>query len=304
MILSTLFDQINSAYRGSDDNAPSSGTPDYTLWLNTTNRKIAEWASDAKNVWQSLFKYEKPNEPGTVATTGTTTLTGTNTYFTDYAVGDTITVSGETVRTIDTITSDTVLTVTVAFSNTASAKTFTHASIIATSVQSYSLHRNFNNPSDKAFVALTDQNIEYMIGKPQERSRFLNEVYISDLNPQVLTFYTDISATSSANLIGGTLKVPGYYVPDDLTTAADIIPVDDPYWLVYAVASELAFNDLTYEDKAVDLNAKANNLYSGMISQNRRGSNNSPRIARTNVNRIPGTRNENTASSDAWWASA
>jgi len=293
MILSTLFNQINSAYRGSDDDAPAAGTTDWTLWLNTTNRKISEWAGDAKNAWQSNFKFEKPNEPGTVATTGTTTLTGTSTYFTDYAVGDTILVSGETVRTIATITSNTVLTVTVAFSNTASGKTFTHASIIATGVQSYNLHRNFMNPSDAAIVSLTDQDITYLIGKPQERDRYENETYISGMNPQSITFYDDILSTS--NLIGGTLKVPGYYAPDDLTTTTDVIPVDDPYWLVYAVASELAFNDITYEDKAIDLNSKANNLYSGMISNNRRGSNNYPRQARTNVNRIPGTRNEGTA---------
>jgi len=63
---------------------------------------------------------------GTVATNGSTTLTGTNTFFTDtFKVGDTITVSGETIRTIDTIASDTSLTVTVAFSTTASGLSYT-----------------------------------------------------------------------------------------------------------------------------------------------------------------------------------
>jgi len=64
--------------------------------------------------------------PGTGATTGTTTLTGTGTKFlTDFQVGDTITVNGETVRTVASVTSDTVLDVTVAFTNTASGKTYT-----------------------------------------------------------------------------------------------------------------------------------------------------------------------------------
>jgi hypothetical protein len=63
---------------------------------------------------------------GTVATNGTTTLTGTATQFTNtFKVGDTITVTGETVRTIATIASDTSLTVTVAFSTTASALSYT-----------------------------------------------------------------------------------------------------------------------------------------------------------------------------------
>jgi len=63
---------------------------------------------------------------GTVATNGTITLTGTFTQFTNtFKVGDTITVSGETVRTIATIASDTSLTVTVAFSTTASGLAYT-----------------------------------------------------------------------------------------------------------------------------------------------------------------------------------
>lgn len=285
MILSDLFVQINSAYRGSDDDVPTSGTPDYTLWLATTNRKIAEWAKDSKITWQSNFSYSSPNEPGTVSTTATTTLTGSGTYFTDFNVGDTITVSGETARTIATITSDTSLTVTVAFSNTASAKTFTRTTIIKTGVQSYSVHRNLLTPSDDIIIETTNGNIKYLLGKPQERSRYNNEVYLSSRDPQTLTFYDDLPTS----IIGGILRVPGYYIPNDMVNSTDIIPVDDPYWLVYAVASELAFNDLTYSDKSVDLNAKAGNLYSMMVANNRRGTSDYPRVARTNVSRIPGT---------------
>lgn len=299
MIVQEFFEQVNISFRGTDDDVPAAGSADSLMWYRTMNRKINEWATDAKNIWQSNFHYEKPNEPGTVATTATTTLTGTSTYFTDYQIGDTITVSGETVRTIATIVSDTSLTVTVAFSNTGSAKTFTHKTIIVTGVQSYSVHRNLLNPSDVAIVTTTTQDIHYMIGKPQERSRFLNEVYLSGRQPQLLTFYDTISATSNSQLIGATLKLPGYFVPNDLTALTDIIPVDDEYWLVYAVAGELAFNDITYSDKAPDLNAKANNLYSGMVVANRKGTNNYPRQARTNVNRIPGTRSD--MGSDSNW---
>ncbi len=63
---------------------------------------------------------------GTGATTATITLTGTGTKFlSTLQIGDTIIVSGETVRTIATISSDTVLTVTVAFTNTASGLSYT-----------------------------------------------------------------------------------------------------------------------------------------------------------------------------------
>ncbi len=63
---------------------------------------------------------------GTVATNATVTLTGTSTQFLNtFKIGDTITVSGETVRTIATIPSDTSLTATVAFSTTASGLSYT-----------------------------------------------------------------------------------------------------------------------------------------------------------------------------------
>jgi hypothetical protein len=76
--------------------------------------------------------------PGTVSTTGSsTTLIGVKTQFTNtFKVGDTLTVAGETVRTISTITSDTVLDTTVAFSTTPrSAVAYTLTSGIRFSVK-------------------------------------------------------------------------------------------------------------------------------------------------------------------------
>jgi hypothetical protein len=61
---------------------------------------------------------------GTVTTAGTTALVGVNSNFTDYIVGDTITVDGETIRTIATITDDTHLTVGVAFATSESELTY------------------------------------------------------------------------------------------------------------------------------------------------------------------------------------
>lgn len=62
---------------------------------------------------------------GTVTTNGTTSLVGTMSNFLDYSVGDTITVYGETVRSIATITDDEHLTVDVAFSTTDSSLPYT-----------------------------------------------------------------------------------------------------------------------------------------------------------------------------------
>lgn len=289
MKLDKFFEQVNNTYRGSDDEVPTTGTIDHDLWINTTNRKVSEWAKDPKNNWKSLFSIEAPNELGTVATTGTTTLTGTGTYFTDYQVGDKITVAGETERTIDTITSDTVLTVTVAFANTASSLKYTHKTIIKSGVQTYNLHRQFYQPSDGVF-AVSTQDYEYSFSNPQERDRFTLNTYISGLNPKQITFTDTIASTDV--IVGSQLQVPAYFLPEDLANDTDLIPVDDPYWLVYAVSSELSFNDLTYESKYADLNAKANNLYSMMSIANRNGTNKYPRTIRTSVNRIIGTETE------------
>lgn len=61
-------------------------------------------------------------EIGVVATNGSTTLTGTGTNFlASYKAGDSIYVDGETVRTVSSITNNTTLVVTSAFSTTASS---------------------------------------------------------------------------------------------------------------------------------------------------------------------------------------
>lgn len=63
---------------------------------------------------------------GTVATDGTGTLIGTGTNFTEvFSVGDTLTVDGETIRTIATIPDDETLTVTLAFATTDTGLTYT-----------------------------------------------------------------------------------------------------------------------------------------------------------------------------------
>lgn len=285
MLVSEFLSRVSYALRGNDDVAPTFGDEEAEYWLDTLNRKKDELYQDPRLRFASAFYETAPNEPGTVATTGTTTLTGTGTYFTDYQVGDQILVSGETVRTIATITSDTVLTVTAAFSNTASGKTFTHTSVIASGDQMYSAHRKFLYPSDEIYVTKTDGNREYIdVIKPQERDRNKQEVYLSGMNPQIWTFTSSIASTD--NLVGGTLTTPGYYMPDDVTAATDELPIPDPNWAVMAVASEIAFNDVIYEDKSADLNEKANSLYRAMTMKNRVGTYKNSRKIPTNVYRI------------------
>jgi hypothetical protein len=276
MLVSTWLTRVSYALRGTDDDAPSIGTDEANYWLDTLNRKKDELYEDVSILWRIAYKSTAPNEPGTVATTGTTTLTGTGTNFNDYAVGDKIVVSGETVRTIATITSDMSLTVTVAFSNTASGKSFTRQTIIATGVEDYNLHRKFLAPAERVHVTDTDSHRHfYDVIQPQEKDYTSKQVYISGSEPQILTFTEDTESTEQ--IVGGTLFIPGYYLPDDVSTATDTIPLPDPNWGVMAVAAEIAFNDIVYEDKAEGLNGKANYLYSLMAKKNRRGTHNNPR---------------------------
>ena len=122
---------------------------------------------------------------------------------------------------------------------------------------------------------------EYTVIKPQERYKYRQEAYISGRNPQTVTFTKTIVSTD--DIVGGSLSVPGFYRPIDLTAAADILPFDDPMWGVMATASEIAFSDIIYEDKAADINAKANYLYMQMANTNRTGTFKNGRRIPTNI---------------------
>lgn len=292
MKFSTWITRVNYALRGIDDDAPAVGTEEANYWGDTLNRIKDTLYRDLTKQWRASYKETTPIEAGTVATTGTTTLTGTNTFFTDYQEGDTIVVSGETVRTIDTITSDTVLTVTSAFSNTASGLSFTRAIVIQTGVQSYSLNRSFLGMAEKVYVLQTNGSTRkyYDVIQPQERNTTDQEVFVSDENPEKITFTQEIESTDP--IVGGTLIYPAFFMPADVdySDSNSLIPIPDPNWSVMAVASEVASADIVYEDKTADLNTKANALLSQMSQNNKRGTYGNPRITKTVVTRIPGTR--------------
>ena len=87
---------------------------------------IGNGISTSLTVTDSLKVSQPTIGPGTVTTNGTTALTGIGTKFTNtFKVGDTITVRDETARTIDSISSDTSLTVTSAFSSSQGGLTYT-----------------------------------------------------------------------------------------------------------------------------------------------------------------------------------
>jgi len=157
---------------------------------------------------------------------------------------------------------------------------------IAAGDNTYNLDTDFIRLSDSVFVTVGTNQSEFTTTEPENRAKNSTSVYTSGKNPKVLNFNGQISATSI--YAGGTITVPGYYLPDDMTAFTDTVPVDDPHWLAMAVASEVAFNDTSYEDKAPDLLAKANELYTSMRANNRKGTSTTPKTVQTQLKKIRG----------------
>ena len=215
MLVSTLFDEINQNYRGSDDVAPTEGTTDADSWLIVINQKKDQWATDPFESWSSLFV--ERNLSATV-------------------------VAGD---------------------------------------DTYALDTDFIRVSDRIYVTDTSGNKHhFLVIAPEERD-IKDGVYIVGH-----TLYFNGNTPTGTALAGGTITVPGYYLPDDLTAFSDTVPVDDPHWLAKEVAAQLAFNDVSYEDKAPDIQGQANDLYIKMKQANRDSNALSMRTIPTNVQRI------------------
>lgn len=153
---------------------------------------------------------------------------------------------------------------------------------------------NFIAPADKVYVIDTEgQYHEFNVVKVNERSRYRQEVYFAGRNPEKLFFTKPILADDK--IVGGELRLPGYWMPEDLDPAAEdieeaVVPVDDPNWAVMAVAAQIAFNDITYEEKFDDLDGQASVLWKLMVKQNRRRTRGNPERTAYNVKRIRGVR--------------
>lgn len=213
---------MNYALRGTDDDAPNSGTAEWNYWISLLNIKKNEIFQDPRN-WSHIYE----------------------------------------VRSIGTIS--------------------------ASTAPSFDLDDDFISPSDSVYVVDTSSNRhDFTLIKPEERSTLTQNVFIAGMNPQVLYFANQITATQT--IVSGTLYMPGYWMPSDITANTQTVPLPDPNWGVFAVASEIAFSDITYEDKAETLNAKANNLYMLMTKKNRKGTHKNPRTTPYLVRRIKDTR--------------
>ena len=219
MTLTDAITRLNYILRGTDDDAPASGTDEYTYWLDTLNRKKNELYNDTTNTWRTAYSIE--------------------------SLG----------------------------------------SVTASATPTYDLPTNFLSPASNPYIITTDSNrVDQVLSTPQAQSPNIRTFYIAGINPQTLYCSNEIKATE--NIVGGTLYLPGYYLPDDLVNSTDELAVPDADWLVMATASEIAFNDIVYEDKSADINAKANALYQAMVANNRRAVFNQPNTITYNGYRI------------------
>lgn len=137
--------------------------------------------------------------------------------------------------------------------------------VTTTPTYTYNLATDLYLPSDYAKIVKTDGSIvEYPIVKAQQRNVETQSLYIHGSNPKKITF----AQTVDTGLEGATLYVPGYYIPDDISLSTDVVAVDDPNWLVYITASELARNDAAKEDQFASLVGMANEIYRKMSDAN------------------------------------
>lgn len=67
---------------------------------------------------------------------------------------------------------------------------------------------------------------------------------------------------------GGSIKVPAYLFAAHIAADADVIPVDDPNWLILITAAEYIRNDVTRQNQYGNLVAEANEAMQSMKDDN------------------------------------
>lgn len=67
---------------------------------------------------------------------------------------------------------------------------------------------------------------------------------------------------------GGTIKVPVYLYPSHLVEDDDVVPVDNPNWLVFVTAAEWVRNDITKQSLYPLIVNETNQLMQRMIDDN------------------------------------
>lgn len=74
--------------------------------------------------------------------------------------------------------------------------------------------------------------------------------------------------TATSTVFGYDIQVPAILAPNDITAGTDEVQVDDPIWLVYAVAADYVRNDLVKQAQQPYLSNMANELMEKMKQAN------------------------------------
>lgn len=158
---------------------------------------------------------------------------------------------------------------------------------VASPTLSYNLPASVFYLSDYVYVLLNDgsgNTQRFKVVHPESRNDDANGIGINGADfgdptcyltgsykggsgQMAINFVTPWSQMSAA-LIGGTIQAGTYVLPADMVNNSDIVPVNNPEWLVYALAAELARNDPAKEDQFETLNGIANDIYKKMVLDN------------------------------------
>lgn len=117
-------------------------------------------------------------------------------------------------------------------------------------------------------VIITDTNggiTRYTVVDPSQLDRQREAKVVAKIG-RSLVFPQAFAADSP--LIGGTITVPAILAVSDITSGDDIIQVDDPLWMAYAMAAEFAQNDLVKISNVPHLQDVANLLMQKMKDNN------------------------------------
>lgn len=219
-------------YKHNVSNTPTFGV--FFSYYNTANWNVGV-SNDPYSSVIDPYMSVTPANPlgtgvGTVTTNGTVNLVGIGTTFTStFSVGDFITVSGETVRTIASITDDTHLIVTVAFSTSSGSHTYTYVS----NVQRTSPHPMEIGTDDVLYIG-SGRYVHAYDGANGANGTFSYAVLTLPLGFTVVALkkYQDVMLvagnynTDTTNSIGGeALLYQWNYIDQDITQAVDL---EDP----------------------------------------------------------------------------
>ena len=97
---------------------------------------------------------------------------------------------------------------------------------------------------------------------------------------------TSGGTTSYSSDVGGTIQLGCYVLPADMVNPTDVVPINNPNWLVQILAAEMARNDPAKEDRYADLLQEANDIYAKMVKDNQGNSYqqpNSPSIVQQQI---------------------